>query len=352
MKPNNIVKAVAVSREEYDKNFHNFTYSLFLQSGFLESVAPNGNAHYFNFIRNGEVVGKIAGVEENESRFMGKYLFVYAGPALKEVDETLYNECLVALKKCAPKHKFSRLNILYYDQQYQFKCKAKGYYVRTNREFVRRLEHEEQPLTFNKSFMYNVRKASKLNPVFYEETSERMLNKLHELLQKTWELRNDKFKGGYAPYPYKHMDKEAVDKMFHAGILKLYALETDGEIHCVRCAIAGEKRMYGIMIASDEFAYKNGLQHFLQHKLITHLHQEGYKYYNVSIVDFGEDGLVSYKESLGCKLYKVHGAYTHYIKYPQKMINPLMDTGRFIARNPFMKKIVKFGSKLIVGRDL
>lgn len=346
------VTARKVSREEYDENLQGYIYSLFLLSEFVESIGTGGKAHYFHFLRDGQVIGKIAGISEDGTRFMGKYLLTYAGPALINQSETLYNECLVALKKCSRHHNFSRLTIFYYDQQYQFRCNAKGYFIRTNREFIRHFDQDEEPLKFSKSLMFNFRKASKLNPIFREETSERVLAKLHELLMITWTIRDAKFNGQYLPYPYKHLTKEAVNRMFHTGILKLYYIEVEGEIHCVRCAISRDKRMYGIIIAGDEFSYKNGLQHYLQHELITRLFNEGYNYYNISVVDFDEEGLVNYKESLGCKLHKVHGAYTHFIKFPQALVNPLMNAGQVLSRYRYLSKVVTFASRHIVGKDL
>ncbi|ASB48319.1 GNAT family N-acetyltransferase [Alkalitalea saponilacus] len=345
------IRVKEVSKEEYESGLSDYCYSLFLTSAFMESVADGKQIIYLHFERGGAVVAKIAGLVEYGSRITGRYFYFYAGPALIEKSEQLYNDCLTPLLKFARRKRLSKIDMLYYDQQYQWKCNAKGFYHRTNREFVRFLENEEEPLKFSKSIKYNSRKAAKLEPKLLEETSQRILDKLHELLSETQRIRNEKFNGKYYPYPYKNMSKEAVDKLFAAGLLRLYYLEVDGEIHCVRCALVRDKRMYGIMIAADEFAYANGLQHYLQHHLITQIHKEGYKYYNVSIVDFGEDGLVSYKESLGCKLHKVHGAYTHFITFPHVLLNPVMNTGRFLAKSPLFAKVVKFGSKIIAGRD-
>ena len=59
-------------------------------------------------------------------------------------------------------------------------------------------------------------------------------------------------------YPYIGMTKEGVDKLLY-GYIKLFHVEVDGEIHCVRLAIEKDKRMFGLMIAGDEFSYKHTL---------------------------------------------------------------------------------------------
>lgn len=351
MQQNNL-KVVPVSKSEYDNCFTDYHYSLFLVSSLIESVAFNNEVVYLHFIKDGAIIAKLSGLSEKGSRLIGNSLFLYAAPALLVDDEGLYNECLYALLKYAKRAGFSMINLHYYDQQHQWKCKVNGYIGRTNQEFIRYFNPDEEGVSFSKSIRYNVRKAARLNPVYCEESSERVLNKLHELLKVTLDIRNDKFKGEYLPYPYKHMSKEAIDLLFYSGFLRLFHIEVDGEIHCVRCALVKEKRMYGLMIAADEFAYKNGLQHFLQYQLINKLHEEKYLYYNISLVDFGEEGLVSYKESLGCMRHKVHGAYTHYLTFPGNLLNPVMYVGRFVQRNKMFKKVVEFGSKNILKRDV
>lgn len=351
MKKKNIIKVQEVTKADYDLRFSEFYYSLFLASELIESIDKKYSKHYLNLLRNEEVVAKISGISIQGSNLSGRYLYFFAAPALIEESEDLFNECLEALRKFARKSRYSRIYIQSYDQQHQWRCKAKGYYPRTILEFVRYFNYDGNPPSFSKSLMYNVRKAGKLNPVFKEESSPRILQKLHELLQVTHQIRNEKFNGEYYPYPYNYIDKDAIDKLFYSGFLRLYHLEVDGVIHCVRCALVKDKRMYGLMIASDEFAYKNGLQHYLQHQLMTRLFEQQYKYYNIALMDFAQKGLISYKESLGCMRHKVHGAYTHFITFPQNMINPLMDFGRFVSKVGFLKKVIEFGSRIISGKD-
>ncbi|HBG85923.1 MAG TPA: hypothetical protein DEG09_04140 [Marinilabiliaceae bacterium] len=349
MPKRNRIKVREVSREEYDLNFSKYHYSLFLVSEFIDSLADGKRIYYLNFERGGEVVAKLSGLGVNKKGVVGTYLYCYAGPAIIEYSEELYNLCLEALRRWARKNRLSRVDICYYDQQHQWRCQAKGYYSRANREFVRYFDPEEESPSFTKSVRYNARKAARLNPVFGEETSERMLQKLHEMLKATHEVRNERHNGNYKAYPYESMTKEGVDRLFNSGYMKLYYLEVDGVIHCVRLAIERDKRIYGLMIGGDEFAYKNGLAHYLQYQLINKLHKEGYKYYNISVVNFGEDGLVAYKESLGCMRHKVHGAYTHFLTFPRYLLNPVMNTGRFVAGNKHLKKLIAFGYKKITG---
>ena len=349
MQKNNKIEVVEVSRQEYDEFLTDYYYSLFLLSGVTEGIAFNRKACYIHYVRNDEVVAKHSGVSITTSRLFGRQFYLYAGPALKYNEEELYNDCLEALLSFAKKKRFSKIVMFYYDQQYQWKCNVKGFKNSTHREFIRTFDPTEKEAEFNKSFKYNVRKAEKINPKFHEETSERILVKLHELLKSTWEIRNEKFDGKYWKYPYEYWNKEVVDKLFHLGMLRLFYLEVDGNIHCVRVSLEHDKRLYGLIIAADEFAYQNGLQHYLQHQLINILHEDAYKYYNVSLVSFGQNGLAKYKESLGCEPKIIHGAYTQYLVFPYNILNFVSKIRKSSFGKKYLAKPFRYVYNLITG---
>ena len=154
-------------------------------------------------------------------------------------DEYVYNVPFLFF----PGVQLSKIVVGYLDQQHQLYCKAKGYISRTNREFIRFFDPAEEVITFSKSLRYNVRKALRVNPVFVEETSERILQKLHELLQATHACRNDKHKGHYRMYPYIGMTKEGVDSFFIVDILNYSMLKLMGDSACV--LQLKDKRMFG-----------------------------------------------------------------------------------------------------------
>ncbi|MFT3740008.1 MAG: GNAT family N-acetyltransferase [Breznakibacter sp.] len=351
VKRSNDINAIEVTRGQYDSDFSNYIYSLFVTSEWMESMAEKSNLVYLNLVRNGVVVGKASGLILPGTRYTGKYLFMYAGPAIISNNKDLYFECIASLWDYARKKRLSKININYYDQQNEWVYSRDGFYKRGLFEYVKYFDLSEQAPKFGKSVMYNVRKATKTGATFHIENSERVLAKLHELLELTQKIRFEKYGADYKSYPYFFMTKEKVDELFYSGILKLFHVEVDGEIHCVRCALDKDKRMYGLMIASDEFTYKNGIQHFLQYHLINKLHEEGYKYYNIAGTAAGEEGkgLSEYKESLGCSRRLAYGTYTHFITFPHNLINPLMSSAKILSRNRYMDRVVKFGSKVISG---
>lgn len=348
------VCAIDVTRQEYDNGISDFYHSMFITSQWINSVDinPEIEIRYIHFVENDRVIGKICGLVRKGTWFVNKFLFFYAAPGLIELDEGIYKKCLAALLNYARKNRLSKIDIYLYDQQYTFKCDLKQYYPRKYLDFVRFFDYNEEAPVFKKSFMYNVRKAIKSGATFHAENSERILNRLHELLAETKKLRDGRYGGNYQAYPYLFTSKESFNRLFQTGILSLYHVEIDGEVHCIRCALEKDKRMYGLMIASDAYAYKNSLQHFLQYNLINQMYSKGYSYYNVAGSDYSEDGktVSSYKESLGCNSRRIYGAYTHFITFPRNMINPFMTLGMKMLKVPYLSRVVELGSRIISGR--
>lgn len=341
---------VEVSKEEYRVDLSDFAYSLFLLSEWIDAFSFGYQAVYLHFIINNEVVGKIGGLVVGGSRFSGNYLFFYAGPGLKVMDPDLYNKFMEALLYYSKKHRYARIDMQCMDQQFQWRCGVRGYIPRGYNEYIRFFDGGNQPL-FSKSFMKNVRKAEKAGATFHEETSERVLNRMHELLLETKKLRDRKYGGSYRPYPFGFMTRRVVDELFSRRALRLYYAQVDIVIHVVQCVMERDKRMFALMIASDGFAYDNSLQHFVQYHIIYELKQAGYLYYNLAAADNikGDKSLASHKMSVGALPHYVFGVYTHYIIYPQKLLNPLMTIGRKLSKFPLFKDIVAFGSRFISG---
>jgi hypothetical protein len=341
-----------VSGEAYGLDISLYKHSLFITPEWMSSVGASGPVLYLHFVSNGQVVAKLSGLVMVGSKLVGKYLFFYAAPGLLDHSQQMYDRCMAALMVYARKMRYAKIDMMNYDQQHGWICGVKGYFKRGLEEFIRFFDSPDTPLTFSKSLMYNVRKAQKANATFHEETSERILEKMHELLAETQKLRFHKYGTDYSPYPYYLQTKESTNALFRSGLLKLYHIEIDGEIHCVRCALENNKRMFGMMIASDAVAYKSGLQHFMQYSLICKLHNDGYSYYNIAGTAAGEEGkgLAEYKESLGCKREYVYGVYTHLIPFPKNMLNPIMRTGRWAAKTFKLQKTVVMVSGLLFGK--
>lgn len=355
MSKGNCVTVLEVNRETYNQSLSEFKHSLFIKSEWVESFVNQDDTGvvYLHFAQNGEVVAKLAGLVKNEPKLFGRYLYFYAGPGFKNDSEELYNKCLLALLRFAKRKRFTRLDIDYKDQQYQWNCNVKGFYKKSAFNYIRHFNPLE-PFKYGKSFRYKVRKAINSGAVFYEENSERILNRLHELLQESQTLREKRLGKEYNPYPFPFMDIESTNRLFNSGYLKLQHVEIDGIVHAVSCALDDGRRMYGLIIAADEVSYTLNLQHFMKFELFTLLQDRGYLYFNVGSTDHPSSGkgLALFKESIGCKHFGVSGVYTHFLCFPDNAINPVMDFGRFLLRNKRLSKIVEFGAKLVSEKHM
>lgn len=349
-----IVKGMRVDRETYDAHFSDYGYSLFITSQWVDSMANDGQVIYIHFLDGERVVGKIAGLEVSGGFFRGRFLFFYAGPALIEKDQTLFNCCMKALKRFAIKKRFSKISIAYHDQQYSWALKEFGFFKVGWHDYIRFFNNNGEGLTFDKSVMGKVKKASRAGVTFHSETSERILNRLFELLDETRKIRFGVYGDEYKPFPYFQMNKETLKKLLHSGILKLYHASVGDTIHCVRCSMCQDKKMVGLMIASDEFTYKNGVQQFIQYNVMRQLYQQGYHYFNIGSAAPGEKGkgLSKYKESLGFERIQLYGAYTHFLHFPQNAINPLMNFGRYLSKNKSFSKVVELCSRIVSGKNM
>lgn len=345
-----------VNREKYVQGLSKFKHSLFITSEWVESFANQKETGviYLEFLQKGEVVAKLVGLSKKEPKLIGRYLYFYSGPGFVNGNEELYNQCLSALLKFAKKKRFTRIEIDYKDQQYQWNCKVKGYYKKSAFNFIRYFNTSGEAFNYGKSFRYKVRKAENSGALFYEENSERILNRLHELLKESREMREKRWGKQYCPYPFPFMNRESTNQLFKSGYLKLQHVEIDGIVHAVSCSLDDGVRMYGLIIAADEVSYNLYLQHFMKFKLFELLEERGYLYFNVGSTDHpgSGKGLAIFKESLGCKHFGVSGVYTHFLCFPDNAINPVMNFGRLLVRNKRLSKIVELGSKIVSEKNM
>lgn len=344
------IKGVSVDRNTYDAHFSGFIYSLFTTSQWIDSMASDGQAIYINFVKDDQVVGKIAGLVLHGGFFSGKCLYFYAGPALRENDQSLYYDCMLALKRLAVSKRFSRIEFSYHDQQYPWMINADGFFKEGWHDYILFFNNRNEEPVFDKSVLGKVKKAIRAGVSFHSETSERVLNRLFELLEETQRIRFGVYGDDYMPFPYFQMNKQTLRKLFDTGILKLYHASVGDTIHCVRCSMCQDNKMVGLMIASDEFTYKNGVQQFVQVNVIRELHRQGYHYFNIGSAAPGEKGkgLSKYKESLGFDRVSLYGAYTHFLIFPQNIINPVMRFGRKMSKYEQFGKIANTVSKILV----
>src|SRR5690606_37040366 len=107
------------SREEYNRDFEKYHYSLILVSDYGESFRDDREIYYLHVEMGEKVVAKLAAVSVNSNKMLGKWLYCDAAAAMLDEDQYVYNECLSVLLSWAKKNRLSKIVVGYLDQQHQ-----------------------------------------------------------------------------------------------------------------------------------------------------------------------------------------------------------------------------------------
>jgi len=329
-----------VTESEWISDLHNFQYSIFLCPKWINAMQNEYcKAIFLNFIQNNEIVGKISGLVCEKGKINGKQIYFYASPALKEYEQNLYDACHVALYQFAQENRFTRVVLGSYDQQHPLICKAPNFISTERFEYVLNLEKE---IKFNRRFKRNLQHAKNFDLHFFHDNSEENFNTLFNLLSVTKNYRVVKYGSDYNPLFLFNLTKESLHKMLNSDIEILYGVSFENEVNSVLCCIVENKRIYGLLLGSDEKSYELEEAVFLTANVLFEAKEQGYRYYNPG--GGNEKGLEEFKHSMGAEKTIVHGSTTNFIIYPQKLLNPLMNLGRKIPQN---NKVVQFLKKII-----
>lgn len=348
MKSNYIVERVEAN--VYSEQLSEFQYSLFITPEWLTSVSDESSqAAFFNIYSKNELIGKIGGLILSGKGLKGKQFYFYAGPAMKVNQGILYCSLINAIKNYAAKHRFSKLNIKSYDQQHSYFC-VDNNLKRTDRcEFVYRFNQPEEAPE-HKSFLKNVKKAEKVNATIVEDNSEAALNKLIELLDITFQLRNDKHDGTYNPFPYFKVNQHSLGRLLKSGLGKQYVVSVEGEVHCVNFLLIKDGKIFGLIIGSDQFAYDHGFHQFVKYNLM-HLFKNSAIYYNLASAEPGS-GLANFRVAMGFEEHHVYGAYSQFLVYPQRLFNPLIHASHVLPTNRCINSLHLMVSSIFTQKEV
>ena len=331
-----------VSETDWNIDLQEFKYSVFLTSEWLNAMQNEKTKPiYLNFIQNEKIVGKISGFVCFIDKIRGTQLYFYASVALKELEQDLFNSCHAALYKYAKVKKYSRIIIGSYDQQHNIFCKTPRFFTTKRFEYIVNLETN---LNYNRNFTRSIKRAEKYELHCLQENSDEILNKLFELLFVTKEHRTTKYKIDYNPLFLRYLTKDSMLRLVNSNIAKLYYVSFNNNINIVTCNIEENKRVYGLLLGSNNYSYQMGLPAFLTSKMLLQQKEKGFIYYNPGggTEDDGNKGLEQFKHSMGGNKTFVYGSTTNFISFPRNLLNPLMNLGRIMPqKNPVIEFIKK-----------
>lgn len=333
----------------WSKDFSLFNYGLFNTPEWVTSISEAKYPPvYYDFVYDNEVIGKIGGLILNGGAIKGRQLLFYSGPALKVWDSNVFISCLRALWTFARDNRYSRIHIRPFDQHLKELVTVKGYFHTKTSEYIVDYKKLEQ-LKFSFGFKQNAKKARKAGAIFYKSTSLEVLNRMFELMDSTRDTRKNKYGQDYNPMFMVNLTKESLSRLLDSGIGVLNYAEIDGIIHSVQLNVEKNGQLYGLLMGSDEIAYKNGLPSFIDQNISIQAFETGCQYYNLGLIppeNQGGAGIRKYKEAVGGLEMVSYGYYSYYITYPMKMLNPLLKLSKMIPDNKFwnmIRKVISLG---------
>jgi lipid II:glycine glycyltransferase (peptidoglycan interpeptide bridge formation enzyme) len=312
----------------------------------VDALVKEGNeAVYLNFDDNGTVVAKIAGIVVRGGLLKGRQLYFYAAPALSNINEELFHQCMEALLRFAKKSGFVRVSVRPWDQQHSFKTHAKGFRPTVTHEYEVDLSREYVDSTISSRILRNVKKGRKTGVQIRESSSIDDLKLLLSFLESTKNRRVSKFGNNYSPFYINLLGETSIANMLENGMAKFYCAELDGQTQSIMLMLESGDRTYNLLKGSVDEAYTSGASSFIDFEVIRIYQQKGFKVLNlgVELLAGDGDGLNMYKEGIGGKRIKKLGAYTYYLYFPYSVLNVLFMVSHMV---PDVKWILWLKRKL------
>lgn len=330
--------------EEWMADLPDFNYSLFITPQWICSMSNEIDTPiFFDFLIKKKSVAKLSGLICNRGKFKGKQLYCYAAPALKEINQTLYDGCFEKLLEYATENKLSRIIIGSYDQQNLLKVKTRKFFASPRNEYVVDLT-QDLTSNYSKGFKKNIQKAENYSFEYYEDSSDKKLSDLFNLIENTRKRKAKKYNANYNPFYLSNLNKESIVRLTQTGLGNMhYMNDSDGNTQCVVYNLEFNGKSYGLLMGTSKTAYNFGIPSFLDNSMLKQLKHRGFSYYNVGGAPDDSSGynLQKYKKSMGGIKRHVYGATTNFLVAPQKALNPLLTLSRMLPTNNFLVKFLK-----------
>lgn len=320
------------------KDFKLFTFGLFNTPEWINSISDQTHPPiYLDFEKNGVVVGKMAGLILNGGKTNGKQLHFCSGPALQHMNREDFADCLSALLLFAKRNHYSRVSIRPFEQTMNKLVKVKGFFHTETFEYIINYNRSE-PIKLSFGFKQNVKKARKAGFLVKKTNSTDMIPQLLKLMDTTRESRVKKYGQFYDPMFLVNLNESTLKALLESGIGVLYYAEREGEIPSIQINIEKNGQLYGLLMGSDQSAYKTGAPSFIDHTITQMALENKAVYYNLGPVpkkEEGGDGIRRYKEAQGALPVTRYGYYSFYLTFPLYLLNPLMMLSKKLPDNGF-----------------
>ncbi len=294
---------------------------------------------YLHFVRNGHLVGKIAGLVINLGRVKGKHLYFTSGPGLIKWDPYIFTECLSALHHFSLKNGYARIHVRPFEQTIHELLEIPNYFHTLAKEYVVIYSDFTERVKYSFGFKQNAKKARKAGAVFKSTRSLEVLDRLIELMDDTRVTRKAKYGYNYVPMYLLNLNKEALIKLLDTGMGIMHYAEIEGIIHSAQFNIEYNGKIFALLMGSDGLAYEHGIPSFIDQNISNKAFKERARYYNLGAgptESEGGLGLQRYKEAQGSRELIRYGYYTYFLTFPCKLLNPLLRLSKILPDNSVM----------------
>jgi hypothetical protein len=301
---------------------------------------------YYHFLKEGQVVGKMAGFVLDQGKLKGRHLYFTSGPGMKVWSPENFKLGLVALRRFAIKEGFARVHVRPFEQEIHEEMEIPGYFHTKAKEYVVNYAEYPERVKLSFGFKQNAKKAVKVGAIFKTTRSPEVLDRMFELMDNTRLTRKRKYGHNYDPMYLLNLNRITLTKLLETQMGIMHYAEVEGVIHSVQFNLELDGKIFALLMGSDDFAYKHGIPSFIDRNISTKAHENGAKYYNLGAVPLdneGGEGLKRYKESQGAKEILRYGYYTYFLTYPYKMLNPLVKLSKRLPNNI----VFNFGRRVV-----
>lgn len=317
-----------LAKDSWSEDLDSFNYGLFHTPQWIEAMSsPAAPSFYLNFEdENAGLVGKLAGLKLSDSRITGTMLYCFSGLLIKGDDQVFWKKCMEALLHYAKKHGFSRIMLYSFDYIIPKPMSVKGYYYEGMDEFRISYEGIEGPVKVSSNLKRNAKKATKAGVTVQSSTSPEILNRMMQLLNETRATRVEKHGVDYDPMYIRNMNEKSLARLLENGLAKLFYSELNGEINTVLFALEDSRRIYFLLMGSDEVAYQNGIPALVALTISDYALDSGKSYYNLGVIpraEQGGEGVRLFKEQQGALSYPGYCYYSWFLSFPYSLLNPL-----------------------------
>jgi hypothetical protein len=319
----------------WQNDLSSFDYSLFTIPEWIESFGVEDRIPvYFNFEKDGETVGKMAGLILHKDKPLKRKLFFHAGPSLKKgISEHNRLRCLQVLVSYARQHNMGRICMLSYD--FKFEINTNKYYcVYPRSEYIIPLSASKDDVAgaISSEVKRRFKKAVAEGFSIQEVNTAEMIEELIGLIDTTKNVRLKKGYTAYNPFYIPHFNREVLMKLLINKALRIFVAFQNNQVFGIDAILVKDRKAYGLLMGFTENGYRFAMPSFINYYIIMKLKSEGFDYLNMGgvSVDITHQGLQQFKKSLGAVPCVSSVGETNYLSLPYRLLNPMLHAKRLL----------------------